>query len=79
MKLSIVIPVFNEQKTIFDILEKVENAPIPREITEKELIIVDDCSTDGTRNILNNINKSNIKVLFHDRNKGKRRSIKDWL
>jgi cellulose synthase/poly-beta-1,6-N-acetylglucosamine synthase-like glycosyltransferase len=45
MKLSIVIPCYNERHTIQDIVTAVKNSPIPN----KEIVIVDDCSTDGTR------------------------------
>lgn len=70
MKLSIVIPVFNEIKTIAEILTLVENAPVS---TEKELVIVDDCSTDGTRDKLRELEKEhrNWRVIFHERNLGK--------
>ena len=47
MKLSIVIPCYNEKDTILQIIEKVKASPL-----DKEIIIVDDCSTDGTREIL---------------------------
>ena len=70
MKLSIVIPVFNEIKTIAEILTLVDNAPVT---TEKELVIVDDCSTDGTRDKLREFEKEhrNWRVIFHERNLGK--------
>lgn len=70
MKLSIVIPVFNEIKTIAEILALVDNAPVS---TEKELVIVDDCSTDGTRDKLRELEKEhrNWRVIFHERNLGK--------
>jgi glycosyltransferase involved in cell wall biosynthesis len=68
MKLSIIIPCYNEKATIREIVQAVRAAPV----AEKEIIIVDDCSTDGTRDIL----QSEIvplveKVIFHDANKGK--------
>ena len=55
MLISIVIPVYNEDATIRNILEKVQAVSIP---FEKEIIVVDDCSTDGTRKILEDINRS---------------------
>jgi len=48
MKLSVVIPCFNERDTIRSIVDAVRAAPYP----DKEIIVVDDCSTDGTRDIL---------------------------
>lgn len=66
MKLSIIIPVYNEKNTIAGILSKVKAQDL-----EKEIIIVDDASSDGTREILKNLNDSEVKVLFHDKNQGK--------
>ncbi len=70
MKLSIVIPVFNEKNTIEKILTKVEKAALPRGV-KRELVIVDDFSTDGTREFLNKIDKKNYTILYHDVNQGK--------
>ncbi|KKI99039.1 glycosyltransferase family 2 protein [Prochlorothrix hollandica] len=68
MKLSIIIPCFNEVQTI----EKVVNAVIDCPVVDKEIIIVDDCSNDGTREILNsNINDKVDQIIFHDKNQGK--------
>lgn len=68
MKLSIVIPVFNEVGTVDEIIRRVQSAPF-----EKEIIVVDDCSTDGTVQLLRKIDaiQENIKVYYHDRNRGK--------
>ncbi len=67
MKLSVIIPVYNEVDTIEEIVERVRQVSI-----EKEIIIVDDGSTDGTRSRLKNISDNkNVKVLLHDHNKGK--------
>jgi len=79
MKLSVIIPVYNEKNTILKIIEKVQNVPI-----EKEIIIVDDGSTDGTRDILNqksNIKNqiSNLKVILKERNEGKGSAIRRGL
>ena len=65
-KLTIVIPVFNESGTIHDIIAAVEATPYP-----KEIIVVDDGSTDGTRDILDAIQNANVKVIKHARNQGK--------
>lgn len=67
MKLSIVIPVYNELATITEIVSRVRKAPF-----EKEIIIVDDGSTDGTRAQLEAIKRDpDVRVLFHERNRGK--------
>jgi glycosyltransferase involved in cell wall biosynthesis len=70
-KLSILIPVFNEAKTIIPVLEMVSNAPSGG--LEKELIVVDDGSTDGTRDILNSLNPADYsaRIYFHEKNQGK--------
>jgi glycosyltransferase involved in cell wall biosynthesis len=70
-KLSILIPVYNEKATIVEVLEAVKKAPTDPLI--KELIIVDDGSTDGTRDILKEIDgtKYDAKIFFHDKNQGK--------
>lgn len=70
MKISVVIPVFNEVKTIKEIVTRVQAVKLPQ---EKEIIIVDDGSTDGTKKELNQIdqNYQNVKTLYHNRNQGK--------
>lgn len=68
MKLSIIIPVHNEKKTIEEIIRRIEAVNLD---IEKEIIIVDDFSQDGTRQILEKIQKLNIQVFFHQKNKGK--------
>ncbi len=67
-KLSIVVPVYNEYKTILDILSKLDKADLG--IIEKEIIIVDDFSTDGTRNLLKSL-ENRFKIIYHERNLGK--------
>jgi dolichol-phosphate mannosyltransferase len=77
MKLSIIMPVFNESKTIREIIAKVLVVPL-----EKELIIVDDCSTDETAIILKEEYEGkfdNIKVFYHEKNKGKAGAIKTGI
>jgi glycosyltransferase involved in cell wall biosynthesis len=67
MKLSIVIPVYNEKKTILEVLERVRNTNF-----SKEIIIVDDCSTDGTREVLSNLpTAEEFKVILQRHNMGK--------
>ncbi|MDH3674535.1 MAG: glycosyltransferase family 2 protein [Anaerolineae bacterium] len=69
MKLSIVIPCYNEMHTIEAIVEKVLQVQMA---LERELIIVDDYSTDGTRRYLDRINgHEEIKIVLHERNRGK--------
>jgi len=75
MKLSIVIPVYNESGTILKIVDKIQKVQLDG--IDKELIIIDDCSTDGTRD---NIEKfelmEDIKVVYHKKNSGKGAALK---
>jgi glycosyltransferase involved in cell wall biosynthesis len=66
--LSVVIPVYNERNTIKEILRHVRAVPIA-----KQIILVDDCSTDGTRDILKQLAESepDLTVVFHEKNRGK--------
>ena len=68
MKLSIVIPCYNECATIQQIVDAVKSSPV----RDKEIVIVDDCSTDGTQEILRTVIISQVdKILFHEVNQGK--------
>jgi len=71
MKISIIIPVFNEKSTLPQVLEKIKNIEI-----EKEIIIIDDYSVDGTKEILKKINDPEIRVIYHSKNKGKGTAIR---
>lgn len=70
MKLSIVIPIFNEEATIREIVGKVLAVDAG---VEKEIILVDDCSTDSGRRVLEDLGRENpaLKVILHDANQGK--------
>ena len=70
MKLSIVIPVYNEAATISQIVEMVRSVEVGM---EKEILLVDDCSRDGTRAVLEKMGneQADLKVLFHEINQGK--------
>jgi glycosyltransferase involved in cell wall biosynthesis len=68
-KLSVVIPVFNEAATLPIVIERVQLAPALG--CEKEIIVVDDCSTDGSREFLQQAKIDGVKTVFHDRNQGK--------
>ena len=71
MKVSVIIPVFNEKDTIRKILDAVKAANF-----QKEIIVVDDFSTDGTRDFLQQLNEPDVKVLFHEVNKGKGSAVR---
>jgi len=65
--LSVVIPCFNEAATILDLLERVRSAPV----ASKQIIVVDDGSSDGTRELLQGLQADDLTVLLHERNRGK--------
>jgi len=67
MKLSVVIPVFNERNTILEVIDRVRAVDLP-----KEIIVVDDYSTDGTRDLLRALPSADgLKIIFQPRNMGK--------
>lgn len=70
-KLSVIIPVYNEITTLPKIIERVLEQPF-----DIEIIIVDDGSTDGTRNFLQRITNPKIKIIFHQENQGKGGAIR---
>jgi glycosyltransferase involved in cell wall biosynthesis len=65
-KVSVVIPVFNEQQWVRELVRRVQATPVP-----KEIILVDDCSTDGTRDILKELEAEGCKVILQPKNQGK--------
>ena len=74
MKLSIIIPCFNEEKTI----EQVVNKVLKFKTLEKEILIIDDCSVDNSREIIKKISNLNtsVKCFFQDKNLGKGSAIR---
>jgi glycosyltransferase involved in cell wall biosynthesis len=72
VKLSVLIPVYNEARTIDEILRLVEAVPV-----EKEIVVVDDGSTDGTRQILERRDgRGGVRVILHPENLGKGRAVR---
>ena len=75
MKLSVVIPVFNEVKNVGEILRRVQSTGLASEI-----IVVDDCSQDGTRPLLQQMDGKNaVRVLMHDQNRGKGAAVRTGM
>lgn len=72
MKLSIIMPIYNEKNTIKEIINRVKEVNL-----DKEIIVVDDCSKDGTREILEKI--KGIKIVLHEQNMGKGAAIRTGL
>lgn len=72
MKLSIIIPVYNERELAPLLLERVEQAVLPEGVT-REVVLIDDCSTDGTRDWLRELKdtRPDLIVRLHERNQGK--------
>src|SRR5207249_7999008 len=71
-KLSVVIPVYNESQWIRELLRRVQAVPIP-----KEIVIVDDCSTDGTRDLLRALDEPNVRVVLQEHNQGKGAALRE--
>ena len=67
MKLSIIIPCYNESSTILSLIAAVKQSPVK----DREIIIVDDGSEDGTRDILGELSDPEVRVIFHKANQGK--------
>jgi len=72
-KLSIVIPVFNEKNTIREVLNRIEAVRLP---LDKEIILVDDYSTDGTRDTLKSLSIDKYKIIYHEKNQGKGAAVR---
>ncbi|MEW5947321.1 MAG: glycosyltransferase family 2 protein [bacterium] len=71
MKLSVIIPVYNEKGTIAEIIARVRSVAL-----EKEIIVVDDASTDGTREVLRGMTGAHDQLLLHEKNMGKGAAIR---
>lgn len=76
MLLSVIIPCYNEKNTINAIIDAVRNSPYPH----KEIIVIDDCSTDGTREKLKNeISPLVAKIIYHEVNQGKGAALRSGI
>jgi len=71
-KLSVVIPVYNERQWVRELVRRVQAVPIP-----KEIVMVDDCSTDGTREILREFEGPNVRVILQEINQGKGAALRE--
>ena len=72
-KISILVPVYNEKDSLLELIKRVEDVDFG---LEKEIILIDDFSTDGTRNLYENISH---KVLYHEFNQGKGAALRTGL
>lgn len=75
-KLSVIVPVYNEQHTILKIVEAIQASLVP-----KEIVLVDDGSTDGTRELIRShfSGREGFKVIFHENNQGKGRAVRTGI
>jgi len=69
-KLSVVVPVYNERNTLVEVLRRMRAVELPDGV-EREIIVVDDGSDDGTRDVLKQLGDSTVRVVLHDVNRGK--------
>jgi glycosyltransferase involved in cell wall biosynthesis len=75
LEISVIIPVYNERQTIAEVVRRVQEQPFA-----KEIIIVDDCSKDGTRDLLQQTAwPDNVRILYHAKNQGKGAAIRTAL
>jgi glycosyltransferase involved in cell wall biosynthesis len=77
-KLSVIVPVFNERNTVVEVLRRMRAVELPDGI-DREIIVVDDGSTDGTRDVLNQLGDSTVRILLHDDNRGKGAAVRTGL
>jgi len=78
MRLSVLICCYNERSTIIDVIQRTQAVQLGSN-WDREIIVVDNFSTDGTREILQRINDPEIRVIFHERNMGKGMSIRTGI
>jgi len=75
-KLSIIVPVFDERNTVVEIVRRMRAVPLP---LDREIVLVDDGSTDGTRDVLRQLADSTVRVVYHEDNRGKGAAIRTAL
>jgi glycosyltransferase involved in cell wall biosynthesis len=75
-KLSVIVPVFNERNTVAEIVRRMRAVELP---VEREIIVVDDGSDDGTRQVLSQLADSTVRVVLHPQNRGKGAAIRTAL
>jgi dolichol-phosphate mannosyltransferase len=78
MKLSIIVCTYNEQPTIQTVLDRIQAVDFGPDV-DTEILVIDNCSTDGTRDILKAVTASNVKVIYQPQNMGKGMSIRTGI
>jgi glycosyltransferase involved in cell wall biosynthesis len=74
-KLSVIVPVFNERNTLVEIVRRMRSVELPDGI-DIEIVVVDDGSTDGTRDVLRQLGDSTVRVVMHGTNQGKGAAVR---
>jgi glycosyltransferase involved in cell wall biosynthesis len=77
-KLSVIVPTYNERNTVVEVIRRMRAVELPDNI-EREIVVVDDGSDDGTREILRQLGDSTVRVLSHAQNRGKGASVRTAL
>ena len=75
-KLSVIVPIYNERNTVAEVVRRMRAVDLP---VEREILLVDDGSTDGTRDVLRQLSDSTVRVLMHHHNRGKGAAIRSGL
>lgn len=77
-RLSVLVPVYNERNTVVEILRRMRAVALPEGI-EREIIVIDDGSTDGTREVLRQLGDSTVRIVLHEVNRGKGAALRTGL
>jgi glycosyltransferase involved in cell wall biosynthesis len=77
-KLSVIVPVFNERNTVVEVVRRMRAVELPDGI-EREIIVIDDGSSDGTRDVLRQLGDSTVRILVHGENRGKGAAVRTGL
>ena len=77
-KLSVIVPVYNERNTVVEVVRRMRAVELPDGI-EREIIVIDDGSSDGTRDVLRQLGDSTVRILVHGENRGKGAAVRTGL